>query len=169
MDIKELEIIEVSPKILCEILDFENSNYLSELVKDHGFVRAAHGKYPLVKNIKRKIEYQKELHQDEIKKIREQESTRTRLERVQAEIKELELAEKKLSLIPVTDLDIVMTNQAQIYIKSLNALKTKLVPLLVHATTEAEIFKIIETETDKISEQLSDIPAGLPAESVKFE
>jgi len=168
MEISELKKIIVSAKTLSEVLGYDY-RYIAELVKDHDLPKIAHNQYSLFDCINWNKNYQAQLHQDEIKKIREQESTRTRLERAQAEYKELELAEKKLSLIPVTDLDIVMTNQAQIYIKSLNALKTKLVPLLVHAKNESEIFKIIETETDKISEQLSDIPADQPSDAVNFE
>ena len=169
MELKDLENIEVSPKDLCMMLDFENPNYLSNLVTHHGFIRNAHGKYPLLANFKRKIEYMKKLHQDEIKKIREQESSRARLERAQAEYKELELAEKKLMLIPGSELDIIMTTQSQIFIKSLAALETKLVSILIHAKTESEISIIIKTETDKIREQLSNIPANQPADAVNFE
>ena len=57
MELSELNKIEVSGKNLCEILDFKNSNYLSELVRDHSFIRSAHGKFPLVANVKRKINY----------------------------------------------------------------------------------------------------------------
>lgn len=162
MELNELNEIELSGKALCEILDFKNSNYLSELVKDHGFIRSVHGKYPFLKNIKRFVAYQQELHDADLKKIRESNS-HARLETAQAGIKELELKEKQNELGPVREFELALRNEASLYKKGLDALKSRLkfdLNLNPEQTTE------LEKQINGLLNQIANLPADTNAESV---
>ena len=161
MELKDLENIEVSPKDLCVFLDFENPNYLSNLVKNHNFVRSAHGKYPVIANVKRKIEYMKELHQDEIKKIREGNS-RSRLESAQAELKELELKEKQGELGSVVEFERAMKNEIAIFIKYIIAFGTQ---LKYDLNLSPEQYEIIQNKIDGILNQYASLPADTNPET----
>jgi len=164
MDIKELQNIEVSAKILTEILGFKNSNYLPELVKDHGFIRSAHGKYPLLKNIQRFITYQEELHQVDVKKIREGNS-RSRLDHAQAELKELELKEKQNELGPVAEFELAMKNEVSLFVKMFNSLGTQ---LRYDLNLSPEQNDIIQNKIDNFLKHYASLPADTNSESVAF-
>lgn len=162
MELKEIENIEVSPKDICVMLDFENPNSLSNLVKYNGFIRNTHGKYPVLANFKRKIEYIKELHQNEIKKIREQNS-RGRLESAQAELKELELAKLKGELGSVTELEFAMKNEALLYKKGLEGLKTR---LKIDLNLNPDQTEELEKQINGLLNQIANLPADTNAEFI---
>ena len=164
MELSELEKIEVSGKNLCEILDFKNSNYLSELVKDHGFIRSAHGKYLLIANVKRKITYLQEVFEKEKKEIREGNS-RSRLELAQAKYKELELAEKEKNLAPVAEFELSQKNETALFVKMFTSLGTQ---LKYDLNLSPEQNDIIQTKIDNFLKHYANLPPETNAESVTF-
>lgn len=156
----------VSTSELAKLFDVSDK-YISQLVLDHGMPKVAKNKFNLYDCVKWRFDYNEEIYEDRLKKIRE-ENTKSRLERANAELKELELAEKRGSLIPAESVERAKLNDAIIYIKSLDALKTKLPPVLLGAKTEQDISKIIEKETDSIRTQIADLPADIHAGTIKF-
>ena len=164
MEYKDLENIEVSPKVLCELLDFANPNYLSNLVNNHGFKKTARGKFPLVANIKRKFEYQEELHRNEIKKIREGNS-RSRLETAQAGIKELELKEKQGELGPISEFKLALRNEALLFKKGLEALRDQL-GFDINLTPDEK--EILNNHINGLLNQIANLPADTNAENYSF-
>ncbi|MBK8609117.1 MAG: hypothetical protein IPL84_04020 [Chitinophagaceae bacterium] len=164
MEITELKNIEVSSKVLCEILGFKNSNYLSELVKDHGFIKSGHGKYPLLANIQRNFSYQEELHHAEIKKIREGNS-RSRLDTVQAELKELELKEKQGELGKISEFKLALKNIVLLLKKGLDALETRLV---FDMGLNPEQTETLKNNLAAIRNQIATTTPDTNAESVTF-
>jgi len=164
MELSELNKIEVSGKNLCEILDFKNSNYLSELVRDHGFIRSAHGKFPLVANVKRKITYLQEIFEQQKKDIRES-NTRSRLEAAQAELKELELKEKQNELGPVAEFELAMKNEISLFKKMFTSLGTQ---LKYDLNLSPEQNDIIQNKIDNFLKHYANLPADTNAESITF-
>lgn len=162
MDISELNKIEVSSKVFCDIVGIKNSNYLSELVKDHGFIRSAHGKYPLLQNFKRFISYQDELHDIDIKKIREGNS-KSRLDNAQAELKELELKEKQNQLGPIAEFELAHKNQALLFKKAIEGLRSRFkFDLNLNEDQSNEMDK----QFNGVLTQLANLPADTNAESI---
>ncbi len=162
----ELKEIMISTSELAELFDVSHK-YISQLVLDHIMPKATHNKFKLYECVKWRFVYNEKICENRLKKIRE-ENTRSRLERANAELKELELAEKRASLISADSVEKSKMNDAIIYVKSLNALNTKLPPVLIGAKTEQDISKIIKKETDSIRNQLATIPGNIPSGSVKF-
>lgn len=154
----------VTTKELAEIYGYSDK-YISELVVKHGHPKAAHNKYDLEKSFKWYIDYLKNLHEAEIKRLKE-EDTKARLERARAEEKELDLAVKKRLLIKSEDVLRSKMNDAALFKKSLLNLKRKLSPQLKYAKTEFEIAEIIDRETNIILNILSQLPPELPVDGL---
>jgi len=165
MDINQLKKIEVSPADFCEIFGFSNPNYLSELVNKHGYIRSKHGKYPLIENIKCDKKYNNALHQAALKKLREQNS-RSRLEAAQAEYKEVELAKLKGELGSVFEFEMVLKNEALLYKKGLESLKSQ---LKFDLNLTPEQTEILNEKINSLLNQISNFPGNINAESVSFE
>lgn len=164
MELSELNKIEVSGKNLCEILDFKNPNYLSELVSDHGYKKSAHGKYPLVANVKRKITHLQEIFEKEKKDIRESNS-RSRLETAQAEMKELELKKMQGELGPVAEFELAMKNDISLFKKMFTSLGTQ---LKYDLNLSPEQNDIIQNKIDNFLKHYANLPADTNPESVTF-
>lgn len=156
--------ITVSSEEMAEILKIKNRNYISELVADHGFPKTDYNKYPVIAFIQRWIEYQEELHQLEIKRIKEKDA-QNRLANANAELREMEIAIKRGSLIESICLKDVLDNQASIYVKSLNVLGTK-IPNLLNLTTQQK--EVLENEINAIRTQVGNLPTDISAAAVNF-
>ncbi|OGU41338.1 MAG: hypothetical protein A2315_08020 [Ignavibacteria bacterium RIFOXYB2_FULL_35_12] len=157
--------INISSEEMAEILKIKNRNYISELVADHAFPKTDYNKYPLIAFIQRWIEYQEELHQLEIKRIKERDA-KNRLDNVNAELKEIDLAIKRSILIPANQLEDTLETQAAIYVKNLEALKTK-IPNLLNLNKQQK--EVLETELIRIKEQIGNLPADISAAAVSFK
>lgn len=156
--------VEIGSEEMAKILKIENRNYISELVADHNFPRKDHNKYPLVPFIQRWIEYQEELHQEKIKRIKEKDA-QNRLANANAELREMEIAIKRGTLIEANNLEDVLDNQASIYIKSLNVLKTK-IPNLLNLNNEQK--EVLEKEIDAIRTQVGNLPTNISADAANI-
>lgn len=162
-----MEQIKVSTKFLAEHFEV-SEKYVSQLVIDHQMPKIGHNTFDFIVCSKWWWKYREKVHRDEIRKLRERVSSRERLENAQAELKEMEVLRMKNELVPIDPVRMAMRNLTEIYVKALEALKTRLAPELIHAKTEQEIIKSIQKETDKIREQIASLPADISAESVEF-
>lgn len=161
-----LKEVTVSTKDLATLFGVA-SKYISQLVKK-GMPNEGHNKFNLYECVKWRFEDNEKIYQNDKKKIRE-ENTKSRLELANAELKELELAERRGSLIDSKEVYQSKMNDATIYVKGLDALGTKLPPVLIHAKNEEEISTTIKKETDNIRNQIATIPANTAAAAVNFE
>ena len=142
--------------------------YVSQLVIDHGMPKLDHNSFNLFTCVKWHIEYKEKSFIKKLKEARE-ENTRSRKERVEAELKELELEEKKLNLLPAGPVAESKRNDAIIYSRGLEALETKLPPLIMGSTSVSEIAAIIRKETHSIRKQISELPADIHESTVAFD
>lgn len=156
MEIQHLKNVTVSSEVISEVLNL-NKKYISQLVREKKFPKASHNSYPLIEFIQRFIEYKNELNENEKRKIRELVSNRDRLEKAQADLKEIELEEKQKKLIPSDEVESVMLTAAQVYVKGLEAFETTLPPILVNAKDQSEITAIIRDAVFSNRTQIADI------------
>lgn len=169
MRMDQVELIVLSCEDIANLLQI-STNYVNELVRDQGFPKATYNQYPMVEFIRKYISYQMDLNKNKIKKMKEELSeAKPRFDIAAARLKELELEEKEGSLVPVSKVKEFTLNRAILYTKSLDALKTKLNPLLSEAKTPKEIDKILTKEIDRIKNQVADIPPDIQAEQIKFD
>ncbi len=162
----ELNNITVTTKQLAEIFEVSES-YISDLVNDHKMPKLGFNKFPLVDCIKFRFNHLNKIYEDKIIKSRDV-SNRGRLDSAMAEIKELELAKLKGELAPVKEFEIALRNEAQLFIKGLDALVVRLPYELENVKDKSEMQKIIKKETDSIRLTISNVPADMRAEYVEF-
>lgn len=156
MKFEQIENIVVTSEDLAKLLPIKNRNYISELVRDHKFPRVKHNQYPLVDFIKRYVSYLDELCEDRLKKIRE-ENTRSRLERANAEIKELALAEKRGGLLDAELVSDAWLNEMAVIVSELETFPTKAAPnLLGIKSTKDMINKLVE-EINKVRTRIAKL------------
>jgi hypothetical protein len=136
--------------------------YVSQLVIDHGYPKVGHNAFNMYECSKKRFSHLEEMCVERIKKVRE-ENTKSRLERANAELKELELQEKKGKLISSDQFRDALENEAHIYTKGLDILKSKLNQVLNLDEKQREY---IEKEINSIREQIGNIPADKPADTV---
>src|SRR3989337_1983953 len=125
MEFEKINLIIVSSEDLTKILPIKNRNYIAELVRDHNFPRDTHNQYPLIDFIKRYVEYQDELCEKKILKIREL-KPQDELARKSAELKDLELKEKQKKLIDSSIVNFAWLNEIHIINTELDGFSIKI-------------------------------------------
>lgn len=163
MEISDLKNITVSSKTLENLFGYDH-RYISELVEKHRLPKKAHNQYPLLDCIKWYINYQAELHEKKIKEVRKGNS-RFRLEVAQAALKELELKEKQNELGPIAQFELAEKNNALLYKKGIEALKSRL-PFDLNLNPEQA--NELNKQCDGVLNQIANLPADANAEFITF-
>jgi phage terminase Nu1 subunit (DNA packaging protein) len=150
MEYNQLNNAVVSSEDLCKILPIKNRNYIAELVRFHNFPRIAHNEYPLIKFVQRYIEYQNELNEKRIAKVRDESSTRSRLERAQAETKEFDLEVKKGSLVNIDVVKDAWFTETQMIINQLETFPIFVAASLLGITDQKTMQELLTTHINQI-------------------
>lgn len=165
MKIKEIIVTTADLAELFGVAD----KYISQLVLDHGMPKEGHNQFNLFLSITWYLAYRDQLADKRVEKIKADLSqARSRKDLADADLKELELAEKREALIPFDIVRENAINKASIYVKSLMQLETKLIPLLEQVQDKSEFGIIIRKEIEKIRNQVADIPSNARAEDISF-
>jgi hypothetical protein len=162
-DTNTLKNIILTSEAAAAILAYDK-RYLSECVTDHGMPKLDYNQYSLFDIVIWKYARLESLHKKELDAARSAD-TKGRLDTVNAEIKELELAEKRKQLIPVDRFIEAMENEAAIYVRGLEVLQTKLKTIL---NLPAEQTDLIEKEINSIRTQLGKLPADISADALEL-
>jgi len=162
MNIKE---ITVTTSDLADLIDVSDK-YISQLVLDHNYPKEGHNAFNLYKFIKKRFQHLEEMCNDRIVKILREETSKSRLERANAELKELELQEKRGQLIDSNHFKDALENEAHIFIKGLDILNVKLGQVL---SLDEKQSQLIEKEINSIREQIAALPADTRADSVNID
>ena len=121
MEFDQLNTAIVSSEDLCKILPIKNKSYVTELAREHSFPRIGHNRYPLIEFIKRWIQYQEELLDKKLQKMKEETSTKSRLEKASAENKEFDLEIKRGTLIKVDEVKDAWLTEIQMIVNTLES------------------------------------------------
>lgn len=156
MQLENLKNVSVDVETLSELFSLSKS-YISELSRKKGFPKSSYNSYPLFEFTQRFLEYKNELFEKEKRKLRELTSSRERLEKAQADLKEIELGEKQKSLVPVQEVESIMLTAARIYVKNLESLETTLPPILINAKDQIEIAVIIRDAVYSSRTQIAEV------------
>ena len=157
----ELNKIIVNTKQLANLFGVSES-YISDLVTDHGMPKLAFNQFNLIDCVKFRFSHLEKIFQDQKNKLRDL-TNRGRLDAANAELKELELQEKKGSLVLVQEVEMVLKNEALLYKKGLESLSGK---LKFDMNLTPEQTEILSKNINDILNQLSNLPPDANAEYV---
>lgn len=146
--------IKVTTAELADLLDV-SEGYISQLVLEHGYPKEDHNSFKLFDFVQKRFAHLKEMCDDRIKKLRE-ENSKSRLERVNAEIKELDLAEKKNLLIPYDLVLDAWLEQIQLTVSKVEFFPSKVAPLLLGITDQKEMFRLLTDEVIKLRIEIAN-------------
>ena len=154
----------LSREEVAALLGYKNERYINELENEFGLPKDQFNKYDVRKVVKWFIEYKENMHQKEILKIKEG-NNRDRLDKANAELKEIELSIKQGSLIEARYLQDVIENQANIFINGIRVLGTK-IPNLLNLTPQQK--EVLEVELTSIRDQIAALPTDISATAINI-
>lgn len=145
----------VSAALMAEIVGLA-PHYINELVREKGAPRESKaGKYDVVEFTQWYLDYKRDEYEAKLKKIQEGKS-QDRLNNVNAEIKDLQLKQMQGELMPADQVRMAFGELKIIFQKGLEAMPTRLAPLLSGVTRE-EAQELIQKETDNILKQIANV------------
>lgn len=154
LNITEIKKIKVNRKTLAALLGYKNENSINNLVSVHAAPRSDHNEYPLFDFIIWHREYVEKNHQAEIDRVKS-EKPQDLLARRNAELKEIELQQKRKELIPFTQVQLAWLNEFQMLKMSFQGLGIKASPSLINKQTQKEVVDIIDLEVNTIFDRIA--------------
>jgi ribosomal protein L31E len=152
---KTPEKLIVSAALMAEIVGLA-PHYINELVREKGAPRENKaGKYNVTDFVLWYLDYKREEYEAKLKKIQEGKS-QDRLNTANAEIKELQLKQMQGELMPSDQVRLAFGELKLIFQKGLEAMPTRLAPILAGVTRE-EAQQLIQKETDNILKQIANV------------
>lgn len=159
----KIKSIVISSKELADIFGV-SVGYISELVNDYQMPKLGYNKFRLVDCIRFRFNQLQKIYDSKLIQQRDL-SNRSRFEAAQAELKEIELQEKRQELAPVAEFETAMKNQILILTKGLESLQS--FSKFDLKLTEDQL-KNLEAAIYKLRVQLSEVPPNMRAEDVKL-
>ena len=154
LKITEIKKIKVDRKTLAALLGYKNENSINNLVSKDGAPRVDHNEYPLFEFIQWHRDYLEKIHEAEIQKIKS-EKPQDLLARRNADLKELELKEKRNELIPREQVKEAWLNEIQVIKMSFQGLGIKASPLLINKQNQKEVVDVIDLEVNTIFDRVA--------------
>lgn len=152
--IKIKEVI-VCTSELAKLFDVADK-YISQLVLEHGMPKAGKNKFNFYECVKWRFDYNEKNFEGRLQKIRE-ENTRTRLERANAEIKELDLAMKRGELVLATVVEDSWLNEIAVINAELDSFPIKAAPNLLGVKTVKKMKDKLVIEINKVKTKIAKL------------
>ena len=151
----KLKEVTATTKELAELFDV-TPKYVSQLVLNHGMPKAAKNKFNFYKCVKWRFDFNEKSFEDRSQKIRE-ENTKSRLERANAELKELDLAEKRGELVQATAMENAWLNEIAVIDAELEGLAIKAAPNLLGIKSVKKMKDKLIIEINKIRTKIAKL------------
>ena len=146
---------EVGPKELAHIFGFKDESWIHRLVKERGYPKAARGKYPLPLWVQRReLEFKEQVRDAQSKSLSQIDR---RLQEIELEDAELDLAKKKGDLISVAEWLTVIDRIIVAVKRRMESQGSRLAEHLLNLTALSQPIKIINQDNH---ETLSELATG---------
>lgn len=155
--VKDLSEIVVNTKALADLFGY-SSQRINQLAQEGILEKKAAGRWPLMKNVQRFINYLRTNANDKDKSENQAIYWEEKAlhERAKREIAEIELAKLKNRMHDAADVEYVMTNMLITFRNKILAMPEKLAPKVYGLKTLSEISEIIHDELAEALNELSE-------------
>lgn len=161
MNFDQFENINLSAEDMARVLGL-SPGYIQQLVREKDFPKSTYNSYCVVEFIGAYIKHLQDTHKKDIRKIKDSlDGSESRIKAATARLKEIELEEKELSLIPAKQVRDNLLNWVSIFVKGLEMLSKKL-PLLLIDADKNEYSEIISTETNRLRNSIANMKEKRP-------
>ena len=160
-DIRDLSHIIVNTDTLADLLGFTRQR-INQLAKEGILERQAAGRWPLLKNIQRYLDYLRTgvKDQDEAESQAKYWEEKALHEKARREMAEIKLAKLKNQMHDAADIEFVLTNMLVTFRNRILAIPDKVAPKIIGVDNLSEIS---ETINDELIEALSELSEYDPA------
>ena len=166
----DIQNIVVTRKQLAEILGYENEASVTNLVSLKGAPKVGYSEYPLIDFLKWYIRFLKASHK---KKLEKSKTWASEVNRYNAEIKKLQLQEKKKELLPKDEVEQTFLFANKIIIDTLEGMPAKVAAKLVGIDDQKkmtdELKKIVGELRDFVADQFFRASTVYTDDNKKFE
>lgn len=144
----ELEKINITTKQLASLFGV-SEKYLSELHIKKGMPNAGHNSWPLLLCITWRFNDLKKSYEEQLEKLKSEKS-QDLLARRSAELKEMQIEEKKKTLVSRAEVAEKWFAEVSMINNNLTGLPIKMAPRLKGKTDEREIIEVLDEELNKL-------------------